>query len=175
MALKGMRLSLSERGKTTDYATALDRALDSSAMIQELGEKFEADKATLEERIQRIWNISIPDAQKEGLIAEIQRKISELQQQYEQDVMEEQQRIEQSMENITVQMEDAAASLDDEAADFKSMKIEGATDVDVASTGNAIAEESRLLREQKSEAQQKMDMLRETLENQRSSIRNRPN
>lgn len=175
MAMKAMRLSRSERGRTTDYSTELDRALDDSARLHELGEKFEMDKGTLEARIKKIQGINVPEEQKAGLISEIQAKIAELQQQYERDVVEERQRIEEEMESITDQIEEAATELDDEAAEFNSMRLEGATDVDVSSAGNAIAEESRRLREQKEEAQRKMDALNQALETQRNNIRSRPN
>ena len=117
----------------------------------------------------------MPEEQKAGLISEIQAKIAELQQQYERDVVEERQRIEEEMESITDQIAEAATELDDEAAEFNSMRLEGATDVDVSSAGNAIAEESRRLREQKEEAQRKMDALNQALETQRNNIRSRPN
>lgn len=168
-------LSLSERGKTTDYSTEIGRALDSSTKLQKLGEKFEMDKGALEARIKRIEGIRVPDEQKAGLISEIQAKIAELQQQYETDVVAEQQRIEKELESITDQMEEVAAELDDEAMAFKSMKLEGATDVDVGSAENAIAAESRQLRDQKTDAQRKMDALHQVLETQRNSIHSKPN
>lgn len=175
MALRQKRLVLDKNMLGTDYRGELDRKIEDSKKIQELGAKFESEKSTLEARLERIKGINLDNSQKAALLAEVQAKINELQQQYEQDVIAEQERIESELNEVAEQMDEAVAELDEEASAFGSMRMEGATDVNLGSVSDAITGESRRMKELKQNALQSISEINQALQSQHDSIRRRPN
>ena len=175
MAYMTRRRTLSKRLDGTNYGDEIDDGLGEGGRLQELGNQFEAEKGGLEERLERIRAIELPEERKAPLIAEVQSMIAALQAQYDRDVAEAQENAEAGLAEVFARMDAVRDDMKEQAADLQQMRMEAATDVDASNAGQKLDQTARELEEQKNAAQQKLDEQRQLIAEQRSRIHSRPN
>ena len=175
MAYMTRRRTLSKRLDSTNYGDKIDDGLGEGGRLQELGNQFEAEKGGLEERLERIRAIELPEERKAPLIAEVQSMIAALQAQYDRDVAEAQENLETELDEVISQMENVAEDIDEQAADLQQMRMEAATDVDTGSAEQKLAQEAQVLRDQQNTAKQRMGEMHQLVADQKSRIHSRPN
>ena len=168
----GMKLT---RNKSLD-GTILQKEsgdlVDEGTKLHELGEKFESDKAKLENEIEKVQNSKISEVDKKKLINELNVAIELLKEQYDTEVSEEEDRVQEELTEQTEAMQEAADELERHATDFRSVQME-AGKTDASAAADAADAEKEKFNQMKAEYLQKQKLLMEQAAIQRRNMQKR--
>lgn len=150
----------------------IDERVQEGDNLQNLGEQFARDKAQLEQALENVENARISDADKQAMKAELYRALEDLQEQYEEDVEEKEEELEEAFEETIDDMQDAADELEQQAADLRGIRME-VSRTDAASAAEVAAEKQREFEEMMADANQKLDLQIQQMNQIRQNIRSR--
>lgn len=146
--------------------------IDERTRLHELGNRFEADKAKLEDEIEIIQNSKMSQADKQKLIAQLNASIKALQEQYTREVEEEEARVQKEQEGQIESMQEAADELEHQASELRGIKMDVAT-TDASAAADAAEAQKQAFEQMKAEYTEKLNLQIEQATIQQRNIRNR--
>lgn len=115
---KGCLDSSKIRSDTNEYVSVGKRLID------ELGKKFETDKATIELAIDSIENDNKSYEEKKKILNGLRKMLEDLQKQYEREVTEEEYKVQEKIREQLEIMQEVAEEFIQNADSIKNMKLE---------------------------------------------------
>lgn len=134
-----------------------DDLVKESAALDELGSRFEADKALLESEIEKVQNSRISDENKKALIAKLDDAIAALQKQYDKDVTENLEDVHSNLEACTEDMQEAADDLEEEGRDLRGIRMDASL-TDASAAADAAEAKKKEFEDMKHEYVEKLEL-----------------
>lgn len=141
--------------------------------LNELGKRFLQDKCALEERIEKLRSLQLPEMKKAGILAEAENMLQTLQEQYEKDLSAEQERLSRVAEDEQHEAAERACELQELSESLRDAKMEAAN-VDTRSVAEMTERERQELLTRHAETIQRMQRMQAEARLQRESIHQPP-
>lgn len=135
-----------------------------------LGEKFETDKAKIEQRIKEIQESHLAYEDKQDMIVGLEAELERLREQYDSEVDKKNTELTQYFENEIKILQEKIELLKETLFSIKEMKIE-AVDFDKEKASNPIREKRSEFEAIQSESKETLKSIIKTMEQQKRSIR----
>ena len=140
--------------------------------LHELGERFDDDKAKLEEAFDRIEASSIPEDAKKNLLDRINSAIDALVDQYTKDVEEEEAQVHESLESLLEYMDQIVDEYSKQTDSLRGVTLDVAS-IDAASAADAGDAKKQELEQMKQEYVDKLRLQMQQAEIQQRNLRAR--
>lgn len=135
-----------------------------------LGEKFEADKAKIEQQIMEIQESHLAYEDKQDMIVGLEAELERLREQYDSDVDKKNIELTQYFENEIKIVQEKIESLKESLFSIKEMKVE-VTDFNREKATDPIREKESEFEAIQSESKETLKSIMKTMEEQKRSIR----
>ena len=106
--------------------------LETITELRSLAENFISDKDKLEEKIEEVQKLRVPEDSKKKLIENIQQEISNLRERYDKQVDSVSAKAQRELEGLTESMQETADEFEEEEESLNEVKFETETDVSAA-------------------------------------------
>lgn len=135
----------------------------------ELGEKFEADKATLEAQIDAVEASDLAPREKKAQLMKLREAVEKLKKEYEEQVTEKVEELKEEAESVMEEMQEAADKLKKQEDSLRNIKLEaGSMD---GSAADAAAEKREKFEQMKEEATRELELKMQRLQEQQRNMR----
>ncbi len=136
----------------------------------ELGKKFEADKKTLEDEMDKVNHANISEEDKQSLRDELNRALELLQEQYETDVAQKLQRNHEGVQDNIEAMQEQVDEFECQHDSMRNVSMDAAS-TDASAAADAAEAKKRAFEEMRDEYTEKLRLQMEQAEIQRRNIR----
>lgn len=140
--------------------------------LNELGKKFESDKAKLEDKIKEVQNSRYSDVNKNKLITELENGIKKLQEQYDKEVAEKEQNVRKKLESQIESMQEAADEMERQADSLRNVHMD-VTATDASAVADIAETQKQAFEDMKNKYVEKLKLQIEQAEIQKRIIRSR--
>lgn len=136
----------------------------------ELGEKFEADKATLEAQIDAVEASDLAPREKKAQLMKLREAVEKLKKEYEEQVTEKVEELKEEAESVMEEMQEAADKLKKQEDSLRNIKLEAGS-MDGSAAADAAAEKREKFEQMKEEATRELELKMQRLQEQQRNMR----
>lgn len=167
---KGRNLGRRGEIECKELKDEAEERIEKSDKLNELGLRFESDKAKLEAEIDKVNASSISQKDKAAIISQLNAAILVLQEEYEEAVVQEEERIYDEIQEQIEQMGEAVDELEQQADSLRDIRME-ASSTDASAAVDAAEAKKQEFEQMKAEYAEKLKMQMDRAEIQYRNIR----
>ena len=149
-----------------------DDLIEEGTALQELAERFNADKNKLEDEIEKVEKSPLSAEDKKRILEELKKAVQDLQAQYDREVAEKQKQVYEALEEEIQLIDDLTEELDKQATSLRDVNPEAAS-TDASAAADIADDQKKENEEMKEEYLGKLKLQKDQAEMMARQIRTR--
>jgi uncharacterized protein YukE len=170
--VKSKGVNLERQLDSAKIKSESDDLIEEGTALQELAERFNADKNKLEDEIEKVEKSPLSAEDKKRILEELKKAVQDLQAQYDREVAEKQKQVYEALEEEIQLMDDLTEELDKQATSLRDVNPEAAS-TDASAAADIADDQKKENEEMKEEYLGKLKLQKDQAEMMARQIRTR--